>query len=158
MRGFGRALFCLNTKQKTESGVFAASGYGIGLLVSKGLASSGVDLATKAGMMKVIGYTGSLSIITYAAFQLIKLKMNHQLNSETVKIVGKQTAVSASLLVLSMLFGSWFGFLVGLAIYSGSLLKIVKTRKTNVKIQEYIIEASKPQFANEKNGEMQYDF
>lgn len=135
-----------------ESGIIAGTGYLIGLGTGNVLTNLGVDLATLSGNLLNIGAAGLLTIVAVAGYQIIKLGLEDNLDSDTIKIVGRQILGSASLLSVSIIaqgiWGGTVGIIIstsaGLLYYAYNVGKSVQKARLESKIREYTIELYKP--------------
>ena len=135
-----------------ESGIIAGTGYLIGLGTGNVLTNLGVDLATLSGNLLNIGAAGLLTIVAVAGYQIIKLGLEDNLDSDTIKIVGRQILGSASLLSVSIIaqgiWGGTVGIIIstsaGLLYYAYNVGKSAQKARLESKIREYTIELYKP--------------
>lgn len=155
--------FTNGAKQGGAGMVSSAGSAAIGLTIGKNITdaitkkivgSIAVKSVENVEKMVNIGVVGSLTVIAFSIYEFAKLKRMGYSTKESLIRVGKSTALSMALIVLSVVAqGIWGGpagmavsIVAGIFVTGYSLTKIIMDKETSKRITHYTIDLTRPSF------------
>lgn len=155
--------FASGAKQGGAGMASSAGSAAIGLTIGKNITdaitkkivgSIAVKSVENIEKMVNIGVVGSLTVIAFSIYEFAKLKRMGYSTKESLIRVGKSTALSMTLIVLSVVAqGIWCGsagmvvsIVAGIIVTGVSLTKIIMDKETSKRITHYTIDLTRPSF------------
>lgn len=142
-------------KSSVEAGGISAMSYGAGRLTTSLIEKLGMDVASRVGAVANMTAVGMVSIVLISGITYWKLR-KQRASSETIRqILGKQVAMSSSILVLSILTQSVWGgtagiftsFALGAVLTATSVVKAKHDSAFQKRLTEFTVEQYKPEFS-----------
>lgn len=149
------SLLSNSTKAGFEAGGLSAVTYGAGRLTTELVQKLGVNVATKSGVIINMATVGVISILVVSAISYVRMRWNGTERSIALREVGKQVAVSGSILLLSLIAQSAFcgcaGMLVslsvGLIFLANGIITARHENEVSIQLQEYTVGQYRPLFS-----------
>ncbi len=149
------SLLSNSTKAGFEAGGISAVTYGAGRITTEVVQKLGVDIATKSGVIVNMAAVGVISILVVSAISYARMRWNGVESTVALRDVGKQVAISGSILLLSLIaqsaFGGCAGMLVslsvGLIFLGNGIITARHENEVNLQLQEYTVEQYRPLFS-----------
>lgn len=148
-------LLSHSTEAGLEAGVISAVTYGAGRLTTELIQTLGVDIATKSGVMLNMAAVGAISLLVVSGISYARMRWHGTERREALAVVGKQMAVSGSILILSLIAQSAFGGLagmlvslsIGLIFLANGIMTARHENEVNLRLQEYTVAQYRPLFS-----------